>query len=387
MNNQEKNKIRILIATGIYPPDVGGPATLLTELPQSLIKRGFGVKVITYSDAGSTEQDRREKIVYRISRRQCSTCRQAKYFWQMLRLAFWADLIYATDTYSVGYFAYLIKKFTGKKYILRFAGDSAWETAVANNWTQDYIVDFQKKKYNLAIEKMKQRRAKILINAERVIAVSNFIAGLAKLIGVAENKIRVIYNAVDFFGQAPDKNRPATPVLVYSGRLMPWKGLEMMLRVLARLKTRWPEIIFEILGDGPEGERLKELARKLGIENNVEFRGRISEPATHDFFARSTVFVLNTNYEGLPHSILNAMACGLPVITTPVGGNPEVVQGGVNGLLAPYNDESAWQEAIERLLVDEALQQKFIENGKKTLENFRWEKLVDETVAAINSLV
>jgi len=160
-----------------------------------------------------------------------------------------------------------------------------------------------------------------------------------------------------------------------------------MLRVLARLKTRWPEIIFEILGDGPEGERLKELARKLGIENNVEFRGRISEPATHDFFARSTVFVLNTNYEGLPHSILNAMACGLPVITTPVGGNPEVVQGGVNGLLAPYNDESAWQEAIERLLVDEALQQKFIENGKKTLENFRWEKLVDETVAAINSLV
>ncbi|MEK7160911.1 MAG: glycosyltransferase family 4 protein, partial [Patescibacteria group bacterium] len=103
-------------------------------------------------------------------------------------------------------------------------------------------------------------------------------------------------------------------------------------------------------------------------------------------FACSTIFVLNTNYEGLPHSVLNAFSCGLPVITTPVGGNVEVVQDGVNGLLAPYNDEPAWFEAISRLLADETLQQKFIGNGKRTLENFRWDKLVEQTVEVIKEL-
>lgn len=383
---ENKKSLKILIATGIYPPDLGGPATLLTALPEALRGRGATVKVLTYSDVVASPQEKQEKNVYRVSRRQCSVCRFYKYFWRLWRLSRWCDAIYATDTYSVGYFVYLIKKLTGKKYILRFAGDGAWETAVARGWTRDYIVDFQNKRYDRRTERLKRRRTKILISADKVIAVSNFIAGLAGLIGVAPAKISVIYNAVDFFGRVPEKKEPAFPVLVFAGRLMPWKGVEMILRMAARLKTRWPEIIFEILGDGPEEARLKELARELGIERNVKFHGRISEPASHEIFARSTVFVLNTNYEGLPHSVLNAMACGLPVITTPVGGNTEVVKDGENGLLAPYDDIDAWEKAAGRLLTDEALRQKFIANGHRTLENFKWDDLVEKTIAVFDEL-
>ncbi len=381
-----KNKLKILIATGIYPPDLGGPATLLTRLPDALRAREAEVKVITYSDVVPEKGGETEKEVYRIGRRQCSFCRQAKYFWQMWRLSFWSDMIYATDTYSVGYFAYLIKKLTGKKYILRFAGDSAWEAAVAAGWTEDYIVDFQEKKYDSKIEKLKQRRAKILTSADKIIAVSNFISGIAKKIGVDAAKIRVIYNAVDFFGQVLKRVKPAEPTLVFAGRLMSWKGVAALLSVVAKLKSRWPDLIFEVLGDGPEENRLKELAFKLGIEENVKFRGRVSEQETHIVFARSTIFVLNTNYEGLPHSVLNAMRAGLPVITTAVGGNMEVVQNEENGILVPYNDERAWFEAITRLLNDENLQARFIANSQKTLENFRWDKLVDETMKAIREL-
>ncbi|MFH1583342.1 MAG: glycosyltransferase, partial [Candidatus Falkowbacteria bacterium] len=196
---------KILIATGIYPPDLGGPATLLTELPSAFVKRGIEVKVITYSDVVLTPQEKQEKIVYRISRQQYSFCRKAKYFWQMLGLSFWSDLIYVTDTYSVGYFAYLIKKLTGKKYIIRFAGDSAWEKAAAAGWTKDYIVDFQNKKYDSKIEKLKQRRAIILKNADGVIAVSHFMSDLAQKIGVDGKKITMIYNAVDFFKNLPSR--------------------------------------------------------------------------------------------------------------------------------------------------------------------------------------
>jgi len=386
MNNREKNKIKILIVTGIYPPDLGGPATLLTELPAALRKKGLEVKVITYSDVDLTAQEKQEKTVYRISRQQSSFGRKAKYFWQMLRLSFWSDLIYATDTYSVGYFAYLIKKLTGKKYIIRFAGDSAWETAVARGWTEDYIVDFQEKKYNSQIEKLKQRRTKILTGADKLIAVSNFIAEIALKIGVAKNKISVIYNAVDFFGISPQKIKPAMPTLVFAGRLMPWKGVEALLFVLAELKKNFSDIIFEVLGDGPESDHLKKIVRKLNLEQNVKFRGRVSEEESHKIFARSTIFVLNTNYEGLPHSVLNAMACGLPVITTNIGGNVEVVENEVNGLLVPYNDKPAWLGAIARLLNDEALQAKFVASSQKTLENFKWDKLVNETMEVINKI-
>ncbi len=385
MINKDK-RIKILIATGIYPPDLGGPATLLIELPGALMKKGLGVRVITYSDVVSNQQEKEEKIVYRVNRKQCPICRKIKYFWRMLILSFWSDVVYATDTYSVGYFAYLIKKLSGKKYIIRFAGDSAWETAVVNGWTEDYIVDFQKKKYDCRIEKLKKRRTKILIGADRVVAVSKFIANIAKDIGVAEAKIRVIYNAVDFFGELPKKIKPLAPTLVFAGRLMPWKGVEVLLYVVAKLKARWPDIVFEILGDGPESDHLKETARRLDLEQSVKFRGRVSEKESHAVFARSTIFVLNTNYEGLPHSVLNAMRANLPVITTDIGGNVEVVQNGENGILVPYNDKRAWLEAISRLLVDESLQNKFIQNSQKTLEKFKWEKLLEETVAVINEL-
>jgi len=377
-------KIKVLIATGIYPPDLGGPATILTELPGALIKKGIEVKVITYSDVALTAQEQREKMVYRISRKQCSLCRKAKYFWQMLELSFWADMIYATDTYSVGYFAYLIKKLINKKYIIRFAGDSAWEAAAANGWTEDYIVDFQEKKYGAKIEKLKQRRTKILIGADKLIAVSGFIAQIAVMIGVAKDKIRVIYNSVDFFGEQPQKTKPQFPTLVFAGRLIPWKGVEALLYVVAELKNDWPDIVFEVLGDGPQEFHLKEMARQLNVEQNVKFRGRVSEPESHKIFARSTIFVLNTNYEGLPHSVLNAMKSGLPVITTSIGGNVEVVQNEESGLLVSYNDKRAWLSAITRLLRDESLQAKFVANSRKTLEKFRWEDLVEKTVEVIN---
>lgn len=386
MNNQEKDQIKVLIATGIYPPDLGGPATLLTALPSSLKEKGVAVKILTYSDVSLSEQERQEKMLWRVKRQQNSLCRKVNYFWRMWRLSCWADLNYVTDTYSVGYFAYLIKRLTGKKYILRFAGDSAWETAVAKGWTNDYIVDFQKKRYDSRTEKLKRRRAKILLGAERVIAVSEFLAGVARAIGVASEKIRVIYNAVDFFGAAPSKEEPLSPVLVFAGRLMPWKGVAMLLSAVAKLKKSWPDIVLEILGDGPEEEPLKKMAQDLGLEKNVIFHGRVSEPASHKVFARSTIFVLNTNYEGLPHSVLNAMAGNLPVITTPIGGNLEVVQDGVNGLLAPYNDETAWQAAISRLLADKALRQQLVINAKKTIEKFKWETLVRQTIAVLKEL-
>jgi len=369
--------MKILIATGIYPPDIGGPATMLGALAKSLEENGFEIRILTYSDIVSKDGEK----IFRIGRGH-----YLKYFLKILRLSKWAEIVYVTDTYSVGYFAYLIKKFTGKKYIVRFAGDSAWETAFNRGLTKDDILNFQEKTYGRFIKKLKKRRTKILQSADAVIAVSDFMKKLAGKLGVSSEKTRTIYNAIDFFDSIPQYREPTSPTLVFSGRLTPWKGLQMLLELVSSLKQKYPNIVFEIVGDGPEMDNLKSLSRQLNIEKNVNFRGRISESESHLVFANSTIFVLNTNYEGLSHAVLNALNVGLPVIITPAGGNPEVIQDGYNGLLAPYNDKEAWFKAITRLLDDRSLREKFSINGKQTLEKFKWSELVEKTIDVFNSI-
>jgi len=376
---------KILIATGIYPPDVGGPATLLAALPQALRERGFKIKILTYSDVCSTAEEKKEGV-FRVLREGNEIWRYFKYFGLMFRLAWRTDIVYATDLYSAGRGALWLKRLLGKKYIIRFAGDSAWEKAAAAGETEDFIVDFEEKKQSSKLEKLKNHRRQILKNADSVIAVSNFMAGLAQKIGVNSQKIKMIYNAVDFFDNLPSRQESSSPVLVFSGRLVPWKDQRVILNILAKLKLEYPAIVFEVLGDGSELEKLKKIAKELGLYNTVKFHGRITETETHQIFACATVFVLNTNYEGLPHAVLNAMQVGVPVITTSLGGNLEVITNGENGLLVPYNNEKAWQAAIERLLVDSALREKFSQNAKKTLEKFKFKEMVEKTVEAINSL-
>ncbi|MDP2709125.1 MAG: glycosyltransferase [bacterium] len=371
---------KILIATGIYPPDIGGPATMLEALAGSLSKLGFEIRIITYADRTESGP------VYRISRDQNKIARYFKYFWQLWLLSRQTDILYVTDTYSVGYFAYLIKKLTGKKYIIRFAGDSAWEMAAGAGWIEDCITDFQGIKYNKRIEKLKSRRKKILINADKVIAVSNFMAKIASNIGVSAEKTAVIYNAVDFFPVPPKREVPLNPTLVYAGRLVAWKGVEMLIGAVGELKKYYPNIIFKILGSGPEEIKLKKMADSLELLNNIIFHGRVSEEESHEIFSNSTIFILNSNYEGLPHSVLNAMRSGLPVITTPVGGNLEVITDGENGLFAPYNKLEDWLAAISKLLADQNLQQKFSENGLETVKKFKWSQVVDKTSDLILAL-
>ena len=297
--------MKILIATGIYPPDIGGPATILEALANSLKEKGFSIQIITYSSVKEQSGDTDE--IFRIVKSKFFS--RWQYLWQMFKLSRQADLIYVTDTYSVGYFAYLIKKITGKKYIVRFAGDGAWEMAVARGWTQDYIVDFQDKVYNSKITRLKKRRQKILVNANKVIAVSHFMAMVAQKIGVDKNKIKVIYNSVDFIKDSSVKLDKVEQIkkqygqnaklIVSACRLTSWKGIDGIIKSLPNIRQKIGNINFLILGDGPEMENLKNLADKLGLAHNVYFLGIIKHNELINYFkevvARNMLFRTSLN--------------------------------------------------------------------------------------------
>ncbi len=395
-NLKPSGKIRVLVATGIFPPDIGGPATMLEALIAALQQENLEIKTLTYGEPTSGNQPVDETI-FRVSRNGRFKLKYLKYFLKMLELAEWADVIYVTDIYSVGFFARLAKKILGKKYIIRLAGDSAWETAVNRGWTQDYIVDFQKKTYaDRRIEKLKARRRRILLDADRTLAVSEFIAGVARQIGVPAAKIKVIYNSIDFIGDNPadaasveaikEQYGHKAKIMVTACRLTPWKGVDTLIAILPQLMARVGPINFLILGDGSEMARLKEIAVDLKLEKQVHFLGRVAAPEVPNFLSAADIFVLNTNYEALSHTLLEAMKVGAPVVATAIGGNPEVIADGQEGLLVPYNDKAALGRALESVLKNNALAEKFIQQAKLKLAKFQWPPLVSQTAALIKEV-
>ncbi len=387
--------MKLLIATGIYPPDIGGPATILKALADSLIGLGISVKIITYSEKTEVVKDNEIKI-YKINKKRFFLRRYFRYLYRFSKLAKWADLVYVTDTYSVGYFAYLLKKFLNIKYIVRFAGDSAWEMSVANGWTNDYIVDFQKKIYSKKIEKLKNRRKKILLNANKVIAVSNFLADIAEAIGVAKDKIEVIYNSIDFLEDPINLVRKTenikfkygrnAKIIVTACRLTPWKGVAGIIKILPELKNRIGNVNLLVLGDGQELENLKSSAFNSGVKDEVIFLGKIKHQDIISYFKAADLFILNTNYEGLSHTILEAMKSEVPIITTNIGGNPEVITDGKEGMLINYDDQKGMFDSAVKILSDKQFSESLTNQAKEKLKVFNWKDGMEKTLELLKKV-
>ena len=137
-------KKKLLITTGIFTPDIGGPATYAKTLLNKLSENNFDIKIITYSDLAGKDKEN----IFRILRNQNCILRYFKFFWQTFQLAKWADIIYAQGPISEGLPTYLACKLLGKKYKLKITGDQAWErlSQKDNLITPDL---FQNKKFYL----------------------------------------------------------------------------------------------------------------------------------------------------------------------------------------------------------------------------------------------
>lgn len=251
------------------------------------------------------------------------------------------------------------------------------------------------RKYNLL------RRA-IRPLVQRYIAVSKDLAQwLTKRVGVQAGRIRQIYNGVDqtlFYPRrgarpnlAPPGFIPPDGMLIGTvGRLADVKDQPTLVRAFARaLRTR-PDfrerLRLVIVGDGPLRPRVEACIRAEGIESLVWLPGDRDD--VPDLLRALDVFVLPSLGEGISNTILEAMATGLPVIATRVGGNPELVDEGVTGTLIPAADAAALADAIEVYLQDEArMHQQGAAGHVKVSRGFTWERCVDEYLAVYDELL
>jgi len=179
--------------------------------------------------------------------------------------------------------------------------------------------------------------------ASRVVCVSQDSLELSAEEGIARRKLTVIRNGIDisrFAYLGPTLGGPVVMV----GRLVPAKGVDTLLRAVASVVRRQPEFRLEVAGDGEARPGLKSLAGELGLGAHVRFLGNVQDvPA---LLARASALVLPSLSEGISLTLLEAMARGLPVVATRVGGNPEVVEDGVTGQLVPARDPDSLAQAL-----------------------------------------
>ena len=161
--------------------------------------------------------------------------------------------------------------------------------------------------------------------------------------------VQTLPNAVAL-RDVPSPAADGAPIrILFAGRIGDRKGTFELLRAFARLASTFPAATLVCAGDG-EGERLKQLAAELGVADRLECPGWLSADAMADQLSRAAIFALPSHNEGVPIALLEAMSHSLPVLTTPVGGNPEVIESDRNGIMVAPGDVEAIEAALERLL-------------------------------------
>ncbi len=185
--------------------------------------------------------------------------------------------------------------------------------------------------------------------ADRVACVSNDAAALTVREGVAPARVRTVRNGIDlarFAYSGPAANGPVVTV----ARLSPEKDVATLVRAAALAVRERPSFRLEVAGDGVCMPALKQLTAELGLEEHVYFHGEVHDVA--GLLGRAGLFVLPSVEEGISLTLLEAMARGLPVVATRIGGNPEVVIDGDTGLIVPARDPAAMARALLRVLGD-----------------------------------
>ncbi len=301
-------KKKIFIATGVYPPESGGPATYTRLLEERLPALGFEVSVLPY----------------RAVRGLPKGLSHLAYLLMSIGYAASADVVYAQDTVSVGWPASIAARICGKPFLVRVPGDYAWEQGRARFGVKESLDDFQRGTYAPEVERLRRIQCRVVRRAKVVVAPSQYLGRIVEGFGVPKEKVRVIYNGIDLdVSSEPPKERPSGYLVVSSGRRVPWKGFEALEHTVSGEKD-WHLFIAENL---PR-------AQALG------------------WVKAADVYALNSTYEGLSHALLEAMALGTPIVATRVGGNPELIRDGVDGLLIPPNDEAALHAALKKVQQD-----------------------------------
>ncbi len=359
----------------MFPPDLGGPAVYVPSIARFLMERGHEVKVVAFC---SEPDPQGFDFPIHVVPRGALPLRYLKAFFAVLKEARDVDIVYVQEHLALLHV--LAAKLRGKPVVIRIMVDGSWEIAHRKGWCgDDDIVAFQAKDYDWRVRLTRFLQRTWWGWCTHIISCSEFLRQiLIRNHGVPSNKVQKIFNA--YHGRRPDEV-PSDVAAIRADlglrgegryvlticRLMVWKGVAGILEALAQLPE---DVHLLVAGDGDMEEPWRQLSRDLGIDDRVTFLGNVPHARIPLYVRASDVFVLNSRYEGLSHTLLEVLHLDTPMIASDVCGNPEVVQHELNGLLVDPHSPTELAAAISRLLEDPQLCAEFVAAGRERRAEF-----------------
>jgi glycosyltransferase involved in cell wall biosynthesis len=376
--------MRVVFATGIFPPDIGGPATYVKSLASELLRRGIDVSVVTYGDRGADSR----YPVRRVRRDRMLPRRYFDYLRSVYGEARAADVVYLQDPLSSGLPGWLGARLARTPILLKIVGDAAWEIARDSGAISDDFGVFQEKGYGPRVERIRRAQRLVARRVDRILVPSRFLEKVVTDWGVSERKIEVVPNSIP----GPDGSRASREgakqflglegrmVVLSAGRLVPWKGFDSLIRLAAGMRKEFPGLRWLIAGGGPGEDGLRRLSREVGAEGAVTLLGSVPRELMAEYMTACDLFVLWSGYEGLSHVLLEAMRAGRAIVASDAGGNPELIETGKSGRLVPWRDDQALGRTLADLCRDPGERERLGREAAAASSRFAWPVMVERTL-------
>jgi glycosyltransferase involved in cell wall biosynthesis len=345
--------MKVLVVSGIWPPDVGGPASHAPDVARYLHERGHDVEVVTTAAAPPAPFD---VPVHWISRRLPKGAIHVRTAVEIARRAAGAQVVYTTGMFGRSSAGSVVAR---RPYVIKLTADPAFERARRRGIVAGDVDKFQRLSAGPAVWALRLARDVELRRAAHVFTPSAYLGELAVSWGVDATRVSVLPNPSppmpelarrdalrDVFGMEG-------PTLAFAGRLTAQKALGDALDAVSRVE----EVTLLIAGDGDQRGPLEARVVELGLAARVRFLGPLPRERIVELFRAADASILSSSWENFPHTVVEALAAGTPVIATAVGGVAEVVRDGVNGLLVDPGDVEMLAAAIRRFFADAALRE------------------------------
>ena len=367
--------MRLLTINYEFPPLGGGGGRANAQIAREMAALGHEVVVITSSFRGLPRKEKKDGyLILRIPtlRRYLEKCRIFEMVVFMLTSIFYSvkwvgkwrpDMTIAFFTLPSAPAALVLKKLFKIPYIVSLRGGD--------------VPGFMKEQLRI-YHAISLRLIRYIWKEASAVVANSF--GLKDLALKSSRKvgITVIPNGVDapVFREPRETAENGRPFRILTvGRLSPQKRVDVLLSAFAQLKNLSRPVQLWIVGDGPLRQVLEGEARSLGVASQVSFFGWQDQETLIKFYSSSDLFVLSSDYEGMPNVILEAMAAGLPVVATKVAGAEEVVVPGENGMLVSPGDPARLALAIASLISDEATLGKMRDASLRLVSQYNWQEI------------
>ena len=374
--------MRLLMLNNEFPPLGGGTGTVNEALLRQLTMRSdIEVDLVT----SAADQEREETQFSRRIRlirlpvpgheiHHASNRALAIYALRALRESLSRhrarpyDACLAWSTVPAGVVARVLKQVVGLPYVVRVSGPD--------------IPGFERR-YRYLYPILRPIIRSAWHRASFVVAKCQAEAAMIRVVD-EDVQVRIVANGVDLeaFG-ATDRRGTRSLRLLCVGRLIERKGQDQLLRSLHALRALGMDVRLELVGEGDARPSLEQLAEALGLQNAVHFAGYVPRDRIAAVYGASDIFVLPSFNEGMSVATLEAMASGLPVVVTRVGGVDELVAEGVNGLTFDWGDIGAMTECLQRLAADAALRSRMGGASRDRAAAFSWDRMTRELLGII----